>query len=320
MSDLLIGLLSALISTNPPTAVSNLVHEKTGASVEFVSPNDPVEKEYLRIMTDDDAAQTEADKWIAESRSFTNAAVDSPKTTLTARINQRFDQVKKEYEDFLFSHPNHARAHLAYGSFLNDRQDPDGAIKQWEKARELDPKNPAAWNNLANEYAHHSPITKAFDYYEKAIELNPKESTYYYNFATTVYVFRTDAREHYHITDDQVFDKALDLYHTAVKLDPNNFVLASDYAQSFYGTKPPRWADGLVAWEGALKLAHDEIEREGVYIHMARIKWHLGRLSEARDNLAAVTNEMYLTVKKTLDRNINEAIKKASASTNSPVN
>ena len=45
----------------------------------------------------------------------------------------------------------------------------------------LDPKNPAAWNNLASVYGHHGPMAKAFEYYTKAIELNPGESVYYHN-------------------------------------------------------------------------------------------------------------------------------------------
>jgi hypothetical protein len=53
-----------------------------------------------------------------------------------------------------------------------------------------------------------------------------------------------------------------------MKLDPNNFVLATDYAQSFYGTKPPRYKEGLEAWKNVLPLARDDIEREGARVLM----------------------------------------------------
>ena len=69
-----------------------------------------------------------------------------------------------------------------------------------------------------------------------------------------------------------MFDKALALYQKAIKLDPDNFPLATDYAQSYYGIKPLRTNDALVAWTNALHIARDEVEREGVYIHLARIK------------------------------------------------
>ena len=62
------------------------------------------------------------------------------------------------------------------------------------------------------------------------------------------------------------------LYRKATKLDPTNFVRASDLAMSYYGIKPLRINDALGAWTNALSLAHDDVEREGVYIHFARIQ------------------------------------------------
>jgi len=41
------------------------------------------------------------------------------------------------------------------------------------KALALETNNPAIYNNLANIYGHHGPIKKAFEYYDKAIQLNP---------------------------------------------------------------------------------------------------------------------------------------------------
>ena len=64
----------------------------------------------------------------------------------------------------------------------------------------------------------------------------------------TVFLFRKDAREFYGITEQQVFDKALGLYAEALKLDPKNFPLASDVAQTYYGIRPMRLDDALKAW------------------------------------------------------------------------
>jgi tetratricopeptide (TPR) repeat protein len=299
-------LLSALVSTSQPEAVSNLVENTTGLSVEIPNPNNPVEKEYLKLLAEDDAAQAEVDRWIMEDRGATNHSA-----TLTLRIEQRFDSVKKDYENFLQRNPKHVRGHLAFGSFLQEIREEQEGVKHWEIARGLDPKNPAAWNNLANYYGHHSPVKKAFEYYAKAIELDPKEPVYLWNFATTVYLFRKDAMEFYQINETQVFDKALDLYRQAMKLAPNDFILASDYAQSFYGTKPPRYSEGLVAWTDVMKIARDNIERDGVRIHLGRINWKLNHFAEARRQLNAITNEMYSLTKKKLLKNIAESEKKS---------
>src|SRR5207245_11652843 len=137
---------------------------------------------------------------------------------------------------------------VGYGSFLNELHDEDGAVAQWEKGRELDPKDPAVWNNLANFYGHEGEVKKAFAFYTKAIELNPNEPVYYHNFGTTVYLFRKDAKEYYGINEQEVFDKALVLYSNAMRLDPTNFPLASDIAQTYYGIRPTRVDEALNAW------------------------------------------------------------------------
>ncbi len=304
MSDLLVGLLSAALATNQPVAVSNFVAENTGLSVHIVNTNDPIEQEYQKLIALDDDTMRQAEKLIDQDGSTSDDHVLSGAVTSDQRIQQRLETVRKAYEDFLQHHPDHARAHLAFGSFLNETRDEDGAVEQWEKGRELDPSNPAAWNNLANYYGHRGPVTNAFAYYAKAIDLNSNEPVYYHNLAVTVYLFRKDAEEYYHLTEDQVFDKSLGFYREAMKRDPDNFILASDYAECFYGTKPPRWEDGLVAWNQALKIAHDDVEREGVYLHLARINWKLDRFDEANRWLNQVTNSGYAVLKKRIARNI----------------
>ncbi|MST94940.1 MAG: hypothetical protein EXS33_06685 [Pedosphaera sp.] len=317
MTNLLIGLLGAVLATNQPAAVSNLIVQQTGLAVAIPDPNDPVEKEYQKLLDDDNAAQAEADQWITDEKKFADQGKGLTGGTLRLRIRQRFDGVGKSYQRFLERHPGHTRARLAYGSFLNDTGHEDAAVLQWEKARELDPKNPAALNNLANYHGHNGPVEKAFEYYEKAIALATNEPVYLQNFATTVYLFRPAATNYFKINNQQVFDKALNLYRRALALDPGNFPLATDLAQTFYGIQPPRFEQAMTAWQAAEKIAHDDIEREGVYLHYARWRMNSGRLDEARRDLHLVTNAMFAPVKELLLKNL--AGKEARAKdTNAP--
>jgi tetratricopeptide (TPR) repeat protein len=314
MNELLIGLLSAFMAANQPAAVSPPAKEKTPLSASATDTNDTVEKEYRRILEEDDAAQAEVDQWIRQRQTSPDADSAVERALLNSKIEQRFDRVRKDYEAFLFQHPDHARAHLAYGSFLSDIQEDVAASMEWEKARQLDPKNPAIWNNLANYYGHNGPVTNAFDYYAKAIELNPAEPIYYQNLATTVFLFRQDATNHFRITEKQAIDKAMALYRKALALDPDNFQVATELAQTYYLIKAPpsgdREADrkaeleqaqtALAAWQYAFKLARDDLERQGVLIHFARIQINTGRFEEARRTLNSVTNAMFSGVKGTL--------------------
>ena len=318
MRRLLIGLLSALVAATRLTAATNLVATATNPAPATVSEADEaIEKEYKKLMEDDDAAQAEVDEWITDNEKAAAKGAGVPSADLKRRIRERFDPIRKAYDDFVTRHPDHARARVAYGSFLGDLHDDDGAREQWEKALALNPKDPAVYNNLANLYSSGEPVKKAFEYYAKAIELNPQEPVYYHNFGTTVYLFRKDAMESYAITEQQVYDKALELYSKALKLDPSNFPLASDVAQTYYGIKPLRTEDALKAWTNTLALAHDEMEREGVYLHLARIKLAAERFAEARAHLTAVTNDMYGVLKKRLTHNLDEQEAKAKG-TNAP--
>lgn len=310
-------MLCALWPLSPAATAADRA-DQAGLTNAPASPtDDPVEKEYRKLLADDDAAQDEVDKWIRENEAFQQKGAGIHAAAMSLRIEQRFKPIQKAYEDFLLRHPDHARARLAFGSFLNDQGKEEEAVQQWEKARQLDPKNPATWNNLANYYGHRGPVTNAFNYYTKAIELNPKEPVYYQNFATTIYLFRRDAMAMYHLNEQQVFDRSLELYHKALKLDPDSFVLANDLAQTYYGIKPPRIQEALQAWQYALKVAGDELQREGVYVHLARNEILAGQFAHARNHLDAVTNAVYEVLKQRLLKNL-AAKEGLAAPTNAP--
>jgi tetratricopeptide (TPR) repeat protein len=318
VSNLLIGVLGAIVATNQPVALSNLVTQTTGVSIAAIDTNNPVEQELQKIEESDDAAAAEVDGWIRQNQEFAAKGAAIPKDELNRRIRDRFAVSRKAYEDFIQRHPSYAQGRVAYASFLEDLGDEEGSYMQLLKARDLDPKIPSIWNNLGNYYGEHGPLTNAFICYEKAIQLDPTEPVYYQNFGTTVYLYRKDVKEYYHVNEQQVFDKALALYSNATKLDPTNFLMASDVAMTYYGIKPLRTNDALMAWTNALALARDEVEREGVYIHFARIEAQTGQFADAHKRLDAVTNEMYSDLKRRVARSLNDKEHPEQAATNEP--
>ena len=296
---------AALVAAPCFAESTNRIQAVEHASAAPASTNDPVELEYQKLMEDDDTALTEIDGWIKENQRFAEQGAAVPKEELNRRIMKRVEPVRAAYDDFLKRNPKHANAHLAYASFLEDTHDEDAALEHMLKAKEADPKNPAAWNNLANYYGHFGELTNAFFHYEKAIELDPKEPVYYHNFGTTVFLFRKDVMEYYGLREEQqVFDKALMLYSNSLRLDPTNFLLATDIAMTYYGIKPTRTDDALKSWGEALKLAEGSLQREGVFIHLARFKMNAGRYDEARAHLSAVTNAELVELKTRVLRNL----------------
>jgi tetratricopeptide (TPR) repeat protein len=304
VNELLVSLVGALLATNQPLAVSNLIQEHAGVSVPLVNPNDPEEKALTALMVRDDNVLDEVDQWIRDNNAFAAHGAGEPREVLNKRIRARLDSVRKDYEEFLRQFPNSARGHLAYGTFLNDIGEEDAAMAQYETTARLDPKNPAAWNQIANYCGEHGPLTNAFASYARAIELDPTEPLYYRNLATTVYLFRKDAMAYYHISEPEVFDKALALYRKAMQQAPQDFVLAADYAETYYGIRPLRTNDALAAWTNVLQAARDDIQRQSVYLHLARVKTYVGRFAEARAHLNDATNPAFADMKRRLEKSL----------------
>lgn len=327
--------MTLLVATLPSqkTVAQNAPAGEVPAPAATVSTNDPVELELRAIMREDDAAQEDIERMVTEAEEPTDAVLAPPTVTLSARIRQRGIPVRERYDRFIRAHPKHVPARIAYGSFLNDLGEEEDAIEQWEKARSLDPSDPAPWNNLANVYAHIGPVAKSFPYYEEALRLRPNEPVYLHNFGTLVFMFRRDATNYFRCDEQAVFNKAFELYRKAIAVDPGNFQLAADVAQTYYGWRLP--ADGtaeenrraevklqetaLRAWTNALAIAPTEAERDGIQLHFARWNIRGGHFDAARTNLIAVTNAAYLTVRNRLLKSLTEQENESRKDTATPV-
>lgn len=304
MTNLLTTLLAVALSTNQPAAVSNFVRQATGAQVAVADPNDPAEQEYRRLLEFDERAQQRIEALLDEEDRFSVDAQGARSPTIQLRLERELEAVRQEYDAFLAKHPRHVNARIAYGSFFNDLGMEPEAAAAWEQALALAPDNAALHNNLAGIYSHRGPIEKAFDHFERALELNPREPVYVQNFATLVYLFRRDAMKRWLITEQQVFDRALALYERALRLEPGNFLLATELAQSYYGIKPLRYGDAVNAWERALGLARDELERQGVRLHLARVRMMGGDLELAEAQLNQVTDPVHAYMKERLQKRL----------------
>lgn len=276
---------------------------------------DPVEAEFQRLLKLDDAAHESAQVIVDQAVAVTDPLTAPLPLTTRARIDAKIRPVREAYEDFLKHYPDHARSRMAFASFLNDTGNEVESIEQYEKAKGINPKDPAAWNNLGNLYAHVGPVEKAFPHYEEAIRLKPDEPLYLHNFGTLLFLFRKDAARFYHIEEAAIFTRGINLYRQAIALDPKDFSLASDVAQTYYGIprpagKSPEEAQAeetklittaLQSWTNVFQLAPGDTEREGIRLHLARWNIRAARFDDAKTHLTAITNAAYLDVKKRLE-------------------
>jgi tetratricopeptide (TPR) repeat protein len=304
LQDFYVAAFAALTLLYVFTASAQTNSSGTNLPASVRSPEASLEAEFQELLGRDDDAKAESEKWIQDNDAFAASGGGVPSAELNRRILARFEPVRKAYDTFLERHPDHARARTAYGSLLRDLHDEEGAQKQWERALTIQTNDPAIYDNLATVYAEYGPREKAFDYLERALSLNPREPLYHHNLGDVLYLFRKEAAEHYHIDENAVFAKVLQCYTNALRLDPGNFVYATDIATTYYAIRPLQLQPALQSWTNALRLAKDDVERQGVFLHMARINLAAGRLEEARRHLDAVTDEHYADLKARLARNL----------------
>jgi tetratricopeptide (TPR) repeat protein len=110
---------------------------------------------------------------------------------------------KKELKDYIFISEIHYNLGVSYQ--LTERL--DNAIKNYNKAIELNPKLAQAFNNRGTAYADKGESDKAMADYNRAIELNPKYNMAFYNRGGTY-------------ADRGEFDKAIADYKKTVELNP----------------------------------------------------------------------------------------------------
>ncbi|KAF0176592.1 MAG: hypothetical protein FD161_2954 [Limisphaerales bacterium] len=297
-----LALLTALLCWLAP-------QRATATVVAMTAARPSVAAEFKALQDRDEAARQDMSRWLRETAARDEHLSDKDPHVLSLRMEHRGQLVIAAYAEFLARHPRHPAALQEEAGFRTDLAEDLDAIRRWEEARTLDPASPAPWNQLAHTLAHHGRTVDAFVCFDKSLDLSPREAVYFFDYATAMLLYRTVAMSHYQLTEPEVFERVLTLYRRGMKLEPENFQHAADYAQTFYLVNPARPAEGLAAWEHAFKLATDDLERDEVRTHLARHAIHTGRLGVARLYLDLVQEPQFEPVKESLLRRINDASK-----------
>jgi tetratricopeptide (TPR) repeat protein len=221
-------------------------------------------------------------------------------------------RLENDYKHFLNDHPRHTRAMVAYGDYLSDLGREDEAMKWWQKAVAIDPNEAYGYNEIANYYGHYGRSAEALKLYDKAIALVPTEPIFRFNWATTCVSFRNESHEVYGWTKDEIFRHSLDQFRKARDLDPQNFDLATAYAETFYMMPKPDWAEAYAAWKYCLGQPLNDGQRQLVSMHLARVCLHWGHYDEAREWTSKMAGGN--PVRRALERQIAEKSKNTNGS------
>jgi tetratricopeptide (TPR) repeat protein len=233
--------------------------------------NDPA---YERILAADDALMAQP---------LTRNVIQN------ANWRARLRRVEADYKLYIATHPGDAQAVADYAGFLYDQGRHDEAVTFWERALKLDPKFARVYNDLAVHYGHYGRAADALRYHQKAFELDPSDPVFHFNWATTCFLFRKDAKDVYGWSEDEIFRHSLDEFRKARDLATNDYEYATAYAQSFFMWKKADWQEAAEAWQFCVNAAPSEVERQRAYGYVARADIRLGRYDDARAALDKIT-------------------------------
>ena len=179
-----------------------------------------------------------------------------------------------------------------------------------EDISNLSPKQAAEfWNNWGAEYGHNGPMTNVFVCYLNAVRLMPHEPTYHRNLATSLFMYRKDAKDFLNVTEEQVFSMALREYRKARILDPENHELAKELALMHYAIRPFRAEEALTEWHRVMILAEkiSQVDAEEAYLNIARVNYMAARYSEAQKWLLKVNCIEHSEIRNVLWQRVTES-------------
>lgn len=267
------------------------------------------ETEFKALQARDAVARQEMSRWLRDAVAHDDHLADKSPHFLSARIEHRLGVVSAAYAGFIARHPEHPTAAALEASFRAEITDDLDAIRRWEEDLQEDPDSPTPWNELAHYLTHNGRTVDGFMCFEKSVSLGSDEAVYLFDYGTALLLYRPDAISHYKLTEQEVFARVLSIYRRGLRLEPDSFRFAAEYAQAFYLIKPARPAEGLAAWHDAAKVAVKDGERDEAHTHLARYAIHAGHLNLARIYLDQVKDPRLEPVKESLLRRINDATK-----------
>lgn len=214
---------------------------------------------------------------------------------------EEWKELEAGYASLVRRHPKNVAIRDARAKFLWDRNDRDGAVREWNVALRLEPKNPAILGQLGGASLANGEPREAMRYYLRAVEAEPGDAHIHFSIANIAWLFRHDVVR----TEKEGFALALKHFAEAHRLAPMNPEYARGYAETFYFLPHPDWKTALEVWTAYLKLMP---EKDFALLNLARVHLNLGDAASARACLAQVTNSANERLKLRLEARIQKEL------------
>jgi len=161
---------------------------------------------------------------------------------LTIGRNRLYQDPVLQWKDVISKYPEKERAYNNLGVLYKDRKEYDSAIKEYQKALEIDPNYAYAYYNLGIVYHDLGEQNRALEAYQKSIELNPRNVDAHNNlgalykelkrydsaireYRKALEIKQGNFKTHYNLgilySEFKEYDKAIESYRRALELNPD---------------------------------------------------------------------------------------------------
>ena len=198
-------------------------------------------------------------------------------------------QIVRDYEAFINYNKDYVEGYVMLGKFLRKIGQVEEANEIFLRANKIDPNIAVVKQQIGNYLAEKEDFGLAMYYYLNAIELEPDVALYHYCLGELYYQYKENfiAEE---ILKEHEFDRQmLTAFKESVRLEPHDRVLKIRLAEAYYDLYRPDWKKALRLWKELERSSPDNIDRQIIFLHQARVLSNLERYDESKHLLSQVT-------------------------------
>ncbi|MEQ9825208.1 MAG: hypothetical protein ABQ298_12565 [Puniceicoccaceae bacterium] len=206
---------------------------------------------------------------------------DLPGNKLDKEIQLRLNEIDEAYRSYLDTYPRSTFGQILYGKFLRKADRSEAAYAIFLDVQEDNPDIAVVNQHLALFASEIGDFKDAFRYFERAIELEPNEALYHYQFGEFLHSFRQALMVEQVLPLSELENRMAQSFRRAHELAPENRDFHARWAESFFDVFNPDWESVLPIWDELLRTSNNQFERDVLRLQKARVLLKLQRYFEA---------------------------------------